>query len=386
MQDSHFPAVSNQRSAVSGPARVSRSLPRSAFRVPPSRSGFTLTELLVVIAIIAILAGLIAAAAVNALRASKRNAIVLEIKNVSGAIENFKTDFGAYPPNAMSPGLARTDFDVAGSAAALAKADFVRMFKKAFPRHQEPAVLIEAMAGVQPPNNNIVSSRELKNGMRGNEALVFWLGGFSNNEQYPISGEGGPSFLVSGGEILEDRNRRYEFDLGLLGPRTDAGAFNDAPDKGRFITYAVDINGTGTPVERRINFWQFTPKGSDQPLIYFDVSRHKPGTSRGRYDAWAANPDDGFPAIYALKQRREGFTGNVTTENDLAFVNQGKFQLIHAGLDNDWGSYAAMGMWGRPTPLEAREIYLFPSGPFIGAVADNLSNFTEGTLADASEE
>ena len=382
MQDSHS-AINVQSAAFARLRTHARFSPlTSDLRPLPSRrhAAFTLTELLIVIAIIAVLAGLIAAAAVNALRAARRNSIVLEIKNVSAAIENFKTDYGAYPPNAMSQGVAAPDFNApanAGKPPALVKADFVRMFKKAFPRHQEPAELIEAMAGV-PPATTIVLTTPLANGMRGNEALVFWLGGFSSNEQYPISGEGGPSFLVADGEVMEDRNRRYEFDLGLLGPRNDAGGFDES--KGRFINYSVDTgNGAGSQ-DRRINFWQFTPKGSQQPLVYFDVSRHKPGpdTLKGRYDGWAGLPGS-IPTIYALKQPREGVT-NPTVPNDYAFVNQGKFQVVHAGLDDDWGDYSALGFWTSANPN------YYPDGPFIGPIADNLSNFTDGTLEDASEE
>ena len=369
MQDSQSVAVSNQRSAVSRARSFSLT---SDLRPPTSgRQAFTLTELLIVIAIIAVLAGLIAAAAVNALRASKRNAIVLEIKNVSAAIENFKTDYGAYPPNAMSTGTTLADFNRPGEPPALVKGDFVRMFKKAFPRHQEPQALIEAIAGVPPQSSSGVNGH-LPNGLSGDEALVFWLGGFSSNEQYPISGENGPSFTRSGGEIMEDRNPRYQFDRALLGPR------NDGQFSGRSLTYTVNT-GTGNQ-ERQINFWNFTPKGSTQPLVYFDVSRHKPGpaTLKGRYDGWAKSPASSLP-VYALKQPREGVAAPAVP-NDYVFVNQGKFQLIHAGLDDDFGDYAALGFWTTDQPG------YFPDGPFVGAIADNLSNFTEGTLADASEE
>ena len=85
------------------------------------------------------LAGLIAAAAVNALHAAKRGQIVLEIKNISGAIENFKNDYGAYPPNGMNRHGAAANPAAANSSAALVKSDFQRMFKKAFPRHQRAA-------------------------------------------------------------------------------------------------------------------------------------------------------------------------------------------------------------------------------------------------------
>ena len=71
MQDSQS-AVSRQPSAVSRRAhRLSPPTPRRR-RLASRRSAFTLTELLIVIAIIGILASLIAAAAVNAMRAARR--------------------------------------------------------------------------------------------------------------------------------------------------------------------------------------------------------------------------------------------------------------------------------------------------------------------------
>ena len=36
----------------------------------------------------------------------------------------------------------------------------------------------------------------LHGGMTAGEALVFWLGGFSSDPKYPISGEGGPSYRI----------------------------------------------------------------------------------------------------------------------------------------------------------------------------------------------
>src|SRR5688500_13204705 len=97
----------SSRSAV--PCRL---LTRSAllspvpWRLATRRQAFTLTELLIVIAIMAVLTGLIATAAVNAMRSSRRSSISLDIQNISGAIENFKNDYGAYPPNGMHEDVA----------------------------------------------------------------------------------------------------------------------------------------------------------------------------------------------------------------------------------------------------------------------------------------
>lgn len=368
MQESQVTAVSIQRPAAT------RRRSRSLFSKSSTRSGFTLTELLIVIAIIAVLAGLIAAAAVNALKNARRARIILEMKNLSGAAENFKNDYGIYPPNGMNPGPVPST-PPSGSIGAMVKADFARAFKKAFPRHNESADLIDALAGVTPANNNIVTSGPVPNGMSAAEALYFWLGGFSSDEQYPISGPGGPSFLVADGEVLENRNKRYEFDLTRLTPRNDAGVFLEDPadpSAGRFVVY--NDPQTGNP--RRINLWRYNPSGSEQPLVYFDVSRHKPY----QYDPYASSTATN---IFALKKVREG-KATPTTLQDLAFVD-GKFQILHCGLDDDWGDFGS-SVSRTPVPAVADfEAYLFPNGVYIGPNADTLTNFTDGELADEAE-
>ena len=116
-----------------------------ASQCPRRRSAFTLTELLVVIAIIAVLAALGTAAALNAFRAGKRTRIVLEMQQLSSALEDFKGKHGAYPPNGTNPsGAVRANGNYLYDSV---KSDFVRMFKKAFPRHREPQALIEGFGG-----------------------------------------------------------------------------------------------------------------------------------------------------------------------------------------------------------------------------------------------
>ncbi len=329
--------------------------------------GFTLTELLIVIAIIGVLASLAAMAGKAAWDASSRSRITLEIRNISGSIENFKNDFNAYPPNGIHDGSTAMGNQVVS--------DFVRVMKKGFPRmHQDEEALVRAIGG-QTASGPTFSLRgqPLQNGLTAPEALVFWLGGFSSDPQYPLSGPGGPSFLDNaGGEILEDRDRRYEFDLSRLGPRGGDGAFNGSDN--RYVQYTVTINGQQQP--RRINFWHYLAPGSEQPLVYFDCSRYKPRV----YDPPAAI---GTP-IYALKQLRAGKSSSTAVqESDIVFVNDGKFQILHCGIDGDWGvddfeamSFSASGV----------NVLTFPEGPFIGPIEDTLTNFTDGTLGSAAEE
>lgn len=366
MQDSQS-ALSPQPSAVS---RRARSLPPSPFPLLASRRGFTLTELLIVIAIIAVLAGLIAAAAVNALKRGRQAGVLLEIKNLSTAIENFKNETGVYPPNGMNPNPQNNP--PANSPAKLVQSDFQRMIAKAFQGNSEPPVLALALCG---QNVGAGTNLNLEKGMTAAEAVYFWLGGFSSDKKFPISGPGGPSFAVDGpesGEVLESRTGGYEFDRGRLGPREE-DQFN-----GRYLLYSVDLNQNGTidnnaGENRRINLWQYNPKGSEQPLIYFDTSRHKPY----QYDPYASETAN---TIFPFKKVREGMT-TPSTIRDVAYIDN-KYQILHCGLDDDWGDFGVSAS----STTDPDDLVLFPEGPYIGPIADTLTNFADGDIADESEQ
>ena len=297
----------------------------SAFRFP--HSAFTLVELLVVITIIGILAALITGAAINAMNKAKQAAITMELQQIGAAMEDLKNEMGAYPPNAMVKSSAPTNY--------LAQNDFVRMFKKAFPRSQEPPQLIQALAGGA-VNNPVQSSELIDTGMNSAEALCFWLGGFSSDVSFPISGPGGPSFLVNNalpglGEVLEDRQLRYEFDLGRLQPRAADNTFDGTGD-GRFITYNDPRPSAPANAIRRINLWHYAPSGSLLPIAYFDTSRHTPL----EYDLPMFGIGGGD--VYALKRFREGVTSATATGNvDVHFVEEKKYQILHCGTDDIWG-------------------------------------------------
>jgi prepilin-type N-terminal cleavage/methylation domain-containing protein len=357
---------------------------KSAIRNPQSARGFTLTELLVVIAIIGILVSLVVVAARAALDRGKNAAILLDIKNMSSSLEDFKNEYGAYPPNLMADPTWPTN-----SKQQIVN-DAVKMLKKAFPRMnpQELAVL-EALCGKTPVNTQIITSgRPVVGGITAAEAVVFWLGGYSGDDQFPLSGPGGPSFATDtdAGEVMENRKWRYQMDPSQLGPRTDDGFFDDSNE--RFIEYQVDMNNNGNfndrGEQRRINLWHFKPSGSEQPYLYFDVSRYRPS----QMDPWAIEPEI-EPFICAIKQFRSGST-STTPARRVQFVEQGKFQILHAGLDDAWGDFDLVKLLQRPgtvrTDISVDDMILYPAGPFTGELADTLTNFSDGTLEDAQEE
>ncbi|MEQ8849121.1 prepilin-type N-terminal cleavage/methylation domain-containing protein [Botrimarina sp.] len=383
----------------------------SAFRLPHSafaRHGFTLVELLVVITIIAILAGLLLAAAGGALGAGAQARITTDITQITTALEDYNNNVGSYPPNAQTnPQGGPFPYLEPGHAKTLQT--FKRHFKQAFPSHREPDALLAAMVGLA-PNGTVPNSPNpgevLVGGMNAAESLVFWLGGFSQDPKYPISGPGGPSYTFNDlgtsaqEDPIENRAWTYPANVQNLGPRT-AENFFDQTDN-RFIVYSDPRN---PQVSRRINFWYLKPSGSPAPYLYFDTSRSSSAIAQedppastidgysGGQEAAKLNELVFVHAIKALKEDR-------SAPQPFKFANDNKFQLLHPGVDEDWGELPVVN----PTPPSTivptqpafknwlvdsggQVLYLYyPVGPWTLELADTLTNFADGTLADAQEE
>ncbi len=341
----------------------------------PSRhqktAAFTLVELLVVITIMAILAALLIPAVISAQRRAQSTRIKMEIDQLATGFEDYRNDVaGEYPPNAW---FVNSQTHNANAV--------VRHFKKAFPRHREPEALIRGLSGYG--TGTVV----LPGGLSPAEAVFFWLGGFSSDPKYPISGPGGPSFLVGQLDNIEDRNRTYDFDLTRLG--TGEGIdVQTALQNGsvRAVQYSF---GNQT---RRINFWQYYPPKSTKPFVYFDTSRSKPRAHETAIYASAVV----HPTIAGVAPIKRLATTLVSPSNptiqDVRYANEDKFQILHAGVDDDWGGdidsdnslFDAVRInFFNPSASLPTGILLYPDGPFTAELGDTVMNFDERTLQDA---
>src|SRR3990172_6241745 len=173
------------------------------------RLAFTLVELLIVITIIGILASLITAAGIAAMNTGRRTRIKTEINQLDMAIQTYKENSGSYPPNCQIDGTTGSDAPLLETQV---QTDLKRHLKQAFPRHDESDELIGKLAGLL-PNGNLLptGSGGLQGGMSAGEAIVFWLSGFSSDPKYPISGEGGLSYLASDLNRDPIENRKWVF-------------------------------------------------------------------------------------------------------------------------------------------------------------------------------
>lgn len=312
-----------------------------------ARRAFTLVEVLIVVAIIGILMGL-ALVGVNAARkAIQARAIALEVTAIAQAVEGYKQKYQSYPPDGSS------------------LAAFRAHFQQVFPNMSNQEFVDLASVAKTPASGGIMDPAE---------ALVFCLGGFSNDPSAPFTGRGGP--LLKVGNTYQyniDRNEGFfQFTQETLSLNADGSA---STDEGAFGTGASD----SIPV--------YLPKGRTVPLVYFSsstyVGNNYSGTSVGVKPLKSENVNNGIP---------------FATNNDkhYRFMNDKSFQLISAGLDDDFGM----------SSLSATQYYTFPSGKLIdvsnsdainnassegyqsssgqpSAVVDNVTNFSDGSLKDS---
>ena len=75
------------------------------------------------------------------------------------------------------------------------------------------------------------------------------------------------------------------------------GGFDEAKAVS-LLSSMINMNGTCMPAESSDQLLAATtPKGSEQPLVYFDTSRHKPY----QYDPYAARPN-GATTIFRAQE------------------------------------------------------------------------------------
>jgi hypothetical protein len=234
-------------------------------------------------------------------------------------------------------------------------------------------------------------------GMTAGEAIVFWLGGFSQDPKFPISGEGGPSYRVdnlTGGvtpaqaDPIESRKWIFPCKVERLVPRTSAGYFDDTDSKrARWFEYNVTVNGVSQ--RRRINFWQYTPRKLDQPYMYFDTSRYAPVTNpannQDALDPPAATAITGMGDtssdpfhVYAFMKPSDA----TNASSQYQFINPDKFQIIHCGINDKYDQ----DTFRDKISNRGTNIVLFPAGPYTGDIAETIVNFTTETKIEDAQK
>ncbi|MGB7323519.1 MAG: type II secretion system protein [Rubripirellula sp.] len=332
----------------------------------PTRTGFTLVELLVVIAIIGILAGLALPALLSAINKGRDTTRKLNVTSVQNAVEKYYTANGDYPPD--------------GSNWAVMQ----RHMRKLYPRMAEP-------------DNSILTSLTHVSGvfspvaMDRAEALVFFLGGFSQDLAHPITGPGGPlEFKDYLGDNDKTNLANYQYNMNRENSmmEIDNGRLDVELVTGRYVSNDENRYGyTGTALSSRGSndlLPTYLADGGETPLVYFD-SKTYGELSPGVYNGYQVGGDFGAVRPYktnvGIQEPPAGSSyGSVGDAfKAVSFVSPGKFQIIHPGADGIYGS-AINEASGTTPPLPIH--FLAETGE---AVYPNAAAIASGTTP-ASEQ
>jgi prepilin-type N-terminal cleavage/methylation domain-containing protein len=351
---------------VAAASRVSGLHPSSLILPPfprrPRRRAFTLTELLVVIAIIAVLAAMVSVGVMRALDTAKQTRIKTEVDQLDTAFKAYREKYGSFPP---------ATFTGAAISSHIARA---------FPRYDATTYLGGdlALAGFAPPIR-----------FRPDQALVFWLQGFSPDPTQPFITPDGFQIIHVAGASQKGPNKV------TVTPLFDF-------DKSRLAAV-----GTG-PVIVPSYFPQGTKAdATGAPYLYWDSQSLPMGGVGGPLPPFPLNPmmwnvlfPPTMPAVlfpnaggvrpYALDANGNGRLSDPADTTKLdpgdGWVNPDSFQIISAGMDGKYGSLAAV----RTDPARiyptgtSTDITSAASYDLAGADDDNVTNFCpKARLGDA---
>jgi general secretion pathway protein G len=283
------------------------------------RAGFTLVELLMVILIISMLIALLLPA-VNAARLrAQETAIKSQIEQLVIGQDKFKAQYGAYPPDPNWPGPTN-------SAPAPPDGELATALRRAFPRYVWT-------------HNDITQLQTLDEA----EILVLWLGGRWDGVKM-VGFNADP--------------RANPFSVG--GQRTTPLVQFDE-------TRLFDADGDGFPEYYPPN----TRPQEAAPFVYFAARPNATYLDVNGNVPFYTDPRGIAPGLAVPYHRRDP-----ADPNRRRFVNEDTYQLICAGIDNDFGDN------GQGAPNNRNKF--FPEGTGYGpGDNDNLTNFSTRKLGEA---
>ena len=241
-------------------------------------------------------------------------------------------------------------------------------------------------------------------GMTAGEAIVFWLGGFSQDPKFPISGEGGPSYDVqwhaSPQRITKRRSdRKPQVGFSVQGrpawyrgirrrtisTRIQAlatfeynvtvnGKFAKAPDQ--FLAIRAAEVGAAISVFRHVALYAGRARLSQFGSHSIRRRRRLATGSRRHQRA------DPF-YVFAFKKRSDASNAS----SRIQFINPDKFQIIHCGINDRWDEDTFKNRMSMQYGSRHQHDFLtFPDGPFSGDIAETIVNFTTETKIEDAQK
>jgi|GEM_PF-764205 len=301
--------------------------------LPPKhpRRGFTLTELLVVIAIIAILASLGTVAVMRALSTARAAAIKVELDQIDAAMKRYKETYGSYPPCDLS-------FDQPDPAIKARKLATIRQhIAMAFPRYDVSNLEADLR----------LTGLDLKN-FRPDQALYFFLRGFSPNPQFPFFDPLNRQIekgIIPATPTIVKVTPFFDFDTARLGAVDGTGA--DQPITTHMASYFPPRSPLGTTGAPYL-YWDYRAYGEQLPVPVGE-SRQPDPTLPGFYfnstDTRKGSPGlaGGTKALFSTAGIATPYmhdkNGNSAYDPTLdEWVNPDTYQLIAPGNDRKFGS------------------------------------------------
>jgi prepilin-type N-terminal cleavage/methylation domain-containing protein len=353
------------------------------------RSGFTLVELLAVIMIIALLAGLVTPAVMRAMSSARTAAVKAEIDLLHMALVNYKNEYGSFPPADMR-GLWK------GSAVDPSHPAYKHL-QRIFPRITENKFLNEGGPGTGESPYMFMAQ------MSPAQALVFWLQGFYDNPQYPLTNKiplnnANPR----SGDSAGSRKKLFDFDDSRL---VGASAYFDNPSTATSLplasqTFMTRNNSSILPFARDYPVYFPKQPNTGLPYVYFPASTYS-SVPLGSWSVSATLPPSS--TTWVLYYDAVSTTGGVSKVSPYVYssppsqpswaqlhANADSFQLIAAGADGTYGQAIAA------FPGNIVQQTLNPAGPQYGQFwsvtdeinapghADNITNFANGPLKEAA--
>ncbi len=313
-------------------------MPNTTTPVSRLRQAFTLVEILVVIAIIGILMGIAIPAIQRALIKGRETAMRVEVTALSQAVEQYLQKYGDYPPDGSDLGV------------------FTRHMRRVFPRMASPDVeLLDLLLDNRTDDDPMSAGTFSGVAMDRAEAIVFFLGGFSDDVQHPLTGNGGPLSRASGtaGSVLISDyqynatrdNSFFDFDLARL---TVARATDTSPllstDETLVGNTAAAFGGADPLPAYRYR------EDEASPIVYFDSRTYGLVATAGGGTAYNGYLTGDFGGLrpyktelnVALPANGTNYASEAEAFNAVAFHNANTFQIISPGMDGVYGSIVSV--------------------------------------------
>ncbi len=382
------------------------------------RQAFTLIEILVVIAIIGILMTLTVVAAMRALVTAKQAVIRTDIDVMTQSLEAYKLEYGDYPPDFSDWAIVERHFRKAFSNID----DRELLILSQFTHYNAAATRINTeTAGLADPRVR-ADYDHYPHAIDRAEALVFCLGGYSSDKRNPFTGQGGPLVLLAGA-VLPAAPTYTDFLLFQFNSERNAGHFPfDAERLTNTVymaapmplvttvpfVYSID-EGTAGPVA--LNPFGFSlypdpfpvyrPSGKQMPFVYFSRSSYNYAFGAATAASWNAGgannhhwqavylpagggPETGICRPYASNSVDTTppamIQGTAVTGTVLQFAESSKFQIISAGLDDNYGGIGVPGVG-----VGSGAVSVFPTGTYYNPFAAFVPAGPSGTITETDK-